>query len=463
MAADIIAAIGQVPLFSELLSEQLQWIIDHGQQVWLQAGDMHRSEGEPAEHVFVMLEGEIRVFQQFGDEERTLVVYGTHTLFGELPVLLGIDTFFASGRALRPCHVLELPNAVFWEMLVRFPSVGVGVLRIMAQRIRELEALGQGRARLTELGALGEGLAHEGSAPARAAQHAARQLRAAQVAVQTAAVKLQTAAAIPADTLVAIRRDALAHALAAPAGSSVEHHKREQELQAWLTTQSIPSTNWATVFVTTGLDVGWFTDLVSRAPAQSLVLVIEWLHACLALDTLLTTVDASAQRLATLVDTVKSYAYMDQAPRQQINIHDGLESTLLILSAKLRAKNVVVQRQYDRSVPSIFAYGSELNQAWTNLIEYTLHVVDTAGMITIVTACDDGHLLVEIANDGPGISPEAPARFWEPSYTTRDVGQSAGRSLMLTHRTIVGRHQGDIRVVSRPGDMRVQVRLPLAP
>jgi len=175
---------------------------------------------------------------------------------------------------------------------------------------------------------------------------------------------------------------------------------------------------------------------------------------------LLDAIDTGSARVSGLVTAVKSYSYMDQAPLQDIDLHEGLESTLTMLGYKLRA-GVTVSRDYDRSLPRICAYGSEINQVWTNLIDNAVDAMGGTGRLTVRTARDDDYALVEIGDDGPGIPPEIQARIFEPFFTTKGVGQGTGLGLDISYRIIVAHHHGDIAVQSTPSNTRFAVRIPL--
>jgi signal transduction histidine kinase len=163
--------------------------------------------------------------------------------------------------------------------------------------------------------------------------------------------------------------------------------------------------------------------------------------------------------VADLVKAVKSYTYMDQSPMQEIDVHEGIESTLIMLGHKL--KNVEVNRGYDRSAPRIMAYGSELNQVWTNLIDNAIDAVAGSGKICIGTFVEDNQLVVEIVDNGRGIPPEIQARIFEPFFTTKGVGSGTGLGLIISNRIIADRHGGEIEFESKPGETRFKVRLPV--
>ncbi|HEY9847235.1 MAG TPA: ATP-binding protein, partial [Candidatus Caenarcaniphilales bacterium] len=175
---------------------------------------------------------------------------------------------------------------------------------------------------------------------------------------------------------------------------------------------------------------------------------------------LLDEIEQGATYISELVTAMKGYSYMDQAPLQEVDVHQGLESTLTILRHKLK-DSVIVQREYDQSLPRISAYGSELNQVWTNLIDNAIDAVGDQGQIWLRTWREDKQVLVEIADNGQGIPPEIVPRIFEPFFTTKGVGQGTGLGLVTSYRTIIGKHHGDIHVFSQPGDTRFQVRLPI--
>src|ERR1043166_3631419 len=184
-----------------------------------------------------------------------------------------------------------------------------------------------------------------------------------------------------------------------------------------------------------------------------------WFEARLNLKSLLSQVEQSTGRIAELVKAIRSYSYMDQSPMQEIDIHEGIESTLTMLGHKL--KNVTVVRAFDRCVPRIMAYGSELNQVWTNLIDNAIHAVNGAGKICIGTSLEDNQLVVEIVDNGSGIPSNVQPHLFEPFFTTKPVGTGTGLGLVISNRIVGDRHGGEIEFESRPGETRFKVRLPL--
>jgi signal transduction histidine kinase len=186
---------------------------------------------------------------------------------------------------------------------------------------------------------------------------------------------------------------------------------------------------------------------------------LRWLNGMLTMHSLLYTLESSTMRISELIGAVRAYSYMDQSPVQTVDIHEGLDNTLVILGHKLQ--NVTVKRDYDRTIPPLTVYGSELNQVWTNLIDNAIDATEGRGKLTIRTWREGDCVVVEIADDGCGIPPQHLSRIFEPFFTTKAVGEGAGLGLDAAYRIVVNRHEGDIRVTSRPGDTRFQVSLPI--
>ena len=460
-----IETLRQVPIFANLPTERLQWLLEQGVEVWREAGEIHRHEGKPAEHVFILLEGQVRITQKVGNQEILLAMYESKTLFGELPVLMGQTHFWATSRAVTRSHIFELPNQAFWELLSSCTCVMTEILRTMAERLQAVETISQHRERLVALGTLAAGLAHELNNPASACRRAVGQLRQTRQLLQPLTVKLnQKQMTCDQKAFVAeLQEDATARAKIAAKLDPLTQSDREDEVTQWLEAHNVGN-SWklAPTLVTAGLDIPWLENVKKNVGEFLLGNVLTWTEITLQEWDLLDELDHCTTRISTLVDAVKDYSYMDRAPLQEIDVHEGIESTLTILNHKLKHSNVVIRREYDCEVPLISAYGRELNQVWTNLIDNAIDAVNgQGGQIWIRTNCESDFLLVEIADNGPGISPEVQSHIFEPFFTTKGVGQGTGLGLHIVYRIVVGQHQGDIQLLSQPGDTRFQVRLPI--
>jgi len=325
--------------------------------------------------------------------------------------------------------------------------------------MRNFEGYSQQREKLVSLGTMAAGLAHELNNPAAAARRAAAHLQQTTDKVQSFLCQLSKA----------LESEHWQHLLNAAQEASerkapeLDHLARSdhaESVASWLDSHGVAGAwDLAPTLVNAGLDSAWLAELTDKLPPASHADALGWLEARLNLKSLVSQVEQSTARIAELVKAVKSYSYMDQSPMQEVDIHEGIESTLTMLGHKL--KNVTLVRAFDRSVPRIMAYGSELNQVWTNLIDNAIDAVNGAGKICVGTSLEDDQLVVEIVDDGAGIPPEVQAHMFEPFFTTKSVGTGTGLGLIISNRIIGDRHGGEIEFESRPGETRFKVRLPV--
>ena len=268
---DIKEALRQVPLFAKLPDEQLQWLCEQGTEVWRQPGEIHRAEGDPADHVFVMLEGEVRVSQQVGDEEIVLATYGPKTLFGELPILLGQEYFWASGRALTQCHIFELRKEAFWRLISTCSCITTTIFRTMAERVQNLESMLQQREKLAALGTLAAGLAHELNNPAAAVGRSARNLEDIFQVLPSLALKLHQQQMTSAQLafIADLQSDATKRAKISPRLDPLTQSDREDEVTDWLEAHGVVE-GWklASALVAVGLDPEWLETVSSTCASR---------------------------------------------------------------------------------------------------------------------------------------------------------------------------------------------------
>ncbi len=458
-------AVRNIPLFADVIAQQEGCLLflERGVELWLQAGERAATEGESVEYFYVILEGELQITKQIGGQETVINSYGPGTYFGETPLLM--DTpYVATARAVRRTQLYGLSKDIFWKMLATCPTVRREVLQKMGRRISDLESLSQSHDRLASLSTLAAGLAHELNNPAAAARRAAGQLRDAVERLQPVDCDLRrrALAMLPKNFFADVRRDVAERATLAAQWDTLARSDREQELADALDAHGLADA-WelAPGLTDAGLDAVWLEWLAPQVPAEVLGDVLGWLDASLAARGLLDEVEQSTRRVSELVEAVKAYSFMDQAPQQDVDIRDGLENTLAVLAYRIKAQNARVTCEFAPGLPRIPAYGSELNQVWTNLIDNALDAVGTGGQVWICVSREPERILVEIGDNGPGIPPEIQGRIFEPFYTTKGVGQGTGLGLDMAYRSIVTRHRGDVRVLSQPGDTRFQVRLPL--
>jgi signal transduction histidine kinase len=450
-------------LFASFSDEQLAWVAAAGEDVTVEPGGAIIVEGAAADAFYVLLEGTIHLTKRVEGRQADVATSSQPGVWlGYLP-LLGRNRHLLSARAVTRARLLRLPAAALDHMLDHGFPIAAHLVAGIFQGSETFQSLVRQQEKMSALGRLSAGLAHELNNPAAAARRAAAQLREAVEQQQEASVAFAEAAPSCRGKLALLQRDVATHMAAAARLSPLARSDRADALADWLHARGVPDAwDTAPALVDAGLDVPWLESLAAHVPPNALAAAMGWLAATITANQLLDLVEHSSERISELVRAVKEYSYMDQAPKQEIDIHDGLENTLVMLGHKLK-RGVTVVRDYDRAIPRICAYGGELNQVWTNLIDNAVDAMSGEGELRVRTARDNASVLVEIGDSGAGIPPDVQARIFEPFFTTKDVGAGTGLGLDVVYRIVVNRHHGDIRVESVPGDTRFQVRLPIAP
>jgi signal transduction histidine kinase len=319
--------------------------------------------------------------------------------------------------------------------------------------------------RLVALGSVTAGLTHELNNPVAAVMSASARLRA-MLAEMRDKLGLVVRSELPGHQLQAIA-DLAARALErrreAPALSPLEASDREDELADWLEDHGVTQAwEMAPTLVAAGVDSEWLRTFAEALPPDQLENGLSYPVRALESDSLLDEITEAVGRISALLTSAKQYTQMDRAPLQTFDVHEGLDATLTMLGHKL-GDDIEVVRDYDRSLPHVSAFPGELNQVWTNLIDNAVDAMGGRGTLTVRTrlGLDDDRVVVEIGDTGPGVPDEVRSRIFEPFFTTKPMGKGTGLGLDIAWRIVVGRHHGDIRLESEPGDTRFQVILPL--
>lgn len=497
------ALLHQIRLFSGLTDQDLK-SVEKGEEVWFEAGEKIIDEGEH-DTFYALLDGNVDVILRDGSKEAVLYSFESGDHFGELPIILGWSDHKCAAYATKKSHLLRWDEDAFWRMLYDSPSLVRQVLRKMAQSLSMLETVLQQNQKLIALGSLAAGLAHELNNPAAAANRTITQLSDSIQEWRSLVQKLNVQHGMTAQQwsyLSELRKETLTPDLnpisrysslnensSTPSNLTmndpIAQAEQEDEIIDWLRSHGV-SDGWnlASDLVNAGFTIDKLNDLLAniaspQSSAKSIVNVddgnnntieqknvllediLSWLNTTTRVDRLLYEIKSSTTRISELVSAVKSYSYMDQAPLQDVDIHNGLESTLTMLQHKLKEADITVIRDYDSNLPHINAIGNELNQVWTNLIDNAIEGIGKHGTIKIRTKNEgNSQILVEIADNGSqGIPKEVQSRIFEPFFTTKEPGKGTGLGLSISHKIITQTHKGDINFSSRPGETRFQIRL----
>jgi signal transduction histidine kinase len=454
-------ALRQIEIFADLRDDQLQWFAANSQELRLAPGDALLREGDPADAAFVLLQGTIRGRREGGGGEAPSFLAHAGQVTGMLP-FSRLTHFPLTVRALEPSWILRLPVERFDEMLQRIPELLPRLIAVLADRIRDYSRAEQQRDKMSALGKLSAGLAHELNNPASAAGRAAQglreymqELRQLNKALDNESLSCQERA-----LLATIEESLLERLGTAPPRDALEQSDLEEDVASWLAQRNIANrSTLASGLVEAGIDLAALEKLGAKFRGEVLGHVLGRIASAVAAERLTREIEASTGRISELVRAIKEYTYMDQAPEQEVDLHRGLDSTLTMLKFRLK-HGVVVKRDYDADLPRIIAHGSELNQVWTNLIDNAVDAMGGKGELRIRTSKELDFALVEITDSGAGISDDVKPHIFEPFFTTKGVGEGTGMGLDTVYR-IVRAHRGDISFDSKPGRTTFQVRLPI--
>ncbi|MDQ3053946.1 MAG: ATP-binding protein [Actinomycetota bacterium] len=457
-------------LLESLDEERLQWLTDHGRLEERRCGTTVYREGETATCFFVLLEGTIALSRRVGDADVELTRTNQRGAYsGAIQAYIRTDEpgpYQGSMLAITDARFFVI-DAADWGGTVRswFP-MAMHLMEGMFIGMRNSQQIVAQRERLLSLGRLSAGLTHELNNPATAVVRATSALR---ERVTRMRHKLGALASGKLDgatlhQLTAVQDEAIERLPKAPKLTPMQTSDAEDQITDWLDAHHIEG-GWelAPTLVAAGVDADWLeSGMKSAVPIDFLEGGIRWVTYALETELLMNEIEDASHRISALVGAAKQYTQVDRAAHQEIDVHEGLDSTLTMLGAKLKASpDLHVVKEYDRTLPDIPAYPGELNQVWTNLIDNAIQAMAGVGTLTLRTSRDRDFVLAEIGDTGPGVPAGLVEKIFEPFFTTKPVGEGTGLGLDISYRIVVQRHGGDLKVVSEPGDTRFQVRLPL--
>jgi signal transduction histidine kinase len=449
----------RVAEFADLPDDQIAWFLSQSQEMNLKAGDLYIRQGDPADAMFVVLEGQL---QGRGELNGETFVFDLEPgdVTGVLP-FSRMKQFTLSGRAVSDSRALRFPASLFPELVQKMPELTKRLVGLMSDRIRETTRLEQQRDRLASLGKLSAGLAHELNNPASAAKRAASQLRQMLTKIRNASLELGRRDLTPAQKAEIEKVEASFTQTDVVPPDPLTQSDLEDQIDSlfrshgqndlWMLAAGLAQRN---------IKPEMIESLFGILNAESARAALIRIAASVEIATLLHEIESSTSRISDLVGAIKEYTHMDQAPVQNVDVVKSLETTLTILNHKLK-QGVAVVRDYQRDPLLVNSFGSELNQVWTNIIDNAIDAMHGKGELRVRTYRDDNCAVVEISDNGPGIPAEVEPHIFEPFFTTKGVGEGTGLGLDTVQR-IVKKHRGTIQVTSKPGDTRFHVWLPLA-
>lgn len=451
----------QVPLFASMPDHDLDRICEMVTEIHLEPGEQLFAEGSPGDMAYIIEDGEIEILKSSGSKNVLVAVRKSGDVIGEMSLLESAPRF-ASGKARTPSKLLAISHEQLDELIDSSSSAARSLLFTITSRLRSTELMLRQSEKMAQLGTLTAGIAHELNNPAAAAQRGTSQLNIeiehlleTQIALSRLSLSAESWDQL--DRLTQIIRDRASTHVDIDA---LERSDREYEVEDWLNSHNIPDAwEFASTIVDLGFSNSQLDELAKGFQPDHLGKVIAWMGASFNSFTLLEEINQGSERISEIVKSLKSYVYLDQAPVQAVDVHEGIDNTLVMLRHKLK-EGVEVKRDYAGDVPQIQAYGSELNQVWTNIIDNAIDAMNGKGEIKISTRVDGDWVFVDLEDNGPGIPEDIQEEIFSPFFTTKAVGKGTGLGLNISYK-IIEKHAGEVKVFSKPGKTRFQVSLPI--
>jgi signal transduction histidine kinase len=456
--AAVIVALRKVPVFVDLPEADLHWFIDRTHEFRFEPGEMMMREGTPAKLMFVLLEGELRGRKEMGGEGPVISMEAP-TVTGLLP-FSRLKNYGLTARATLPVWGLAYSHAYFGDLLQHLPDLSQRLVGMLTDRVRTYTEVEQQSQKLAALGKLSAGLAHELNNPSAAARRSAGILRECLARLREA---VRTSSIGPDDCAMLAEREEKIRVSLKPAQykDEFERVEREEAIQTWLEQRGVDNAWQLGPLLAEANLTDADLETFSKAAGPSLGPELTRFATLLEMDRIADELENSTVRISDLVKAIKEYSYMDQASMQEVDLTKSLDTTLTIMHHKLK-RTITVTRDYAPDLPKVRAYGSELNQVWTNLIDNAADVMKDGGKLGVRAVRDNDYVLVEISDNGPGIPAEIQSKIFEPFFTTKGVGEGTGLGLDIAYR-IIRKIKGLITVKSVPGDTRFEVRIPIKP
>jgi signal transduction histidine kinase len=449
----------QIPLFAELDEPDLRKLCSLVGDVRLEPGEELFRQGGAGDLAYVIREGEIEISRFSDGREIPLAVRKAGEVIGEM-ALLEEAPRMASARARTPSLLLAIGRGELEQLLTSSPTAARSMLGTVMQRLRETEAALRQSEKMAQLGTLAAGMAHELNNPASAALRGAVELREAVGELLQGPNRVAGLGLAPEQFQELASRMQGAGKGEPRVLGALERGDLEEQVERWLREHGVPDGEMlAGELVETGYDPEELGRLEQSFPGRQLEEILHLVWVSCRANHLLAEISQGAREISSIVKAMKSYVYLDQGPLQEVDLHEGLENTLVILRHKLK-RGIMVLRDFQKDLPRLPARGGELNQVWTNLIDNAAYALEGKGRITLRTRREGAWAVVEVEDDGPGIPAEAQPKIFTLFFTTKPMGQGSGQGLNTSYH-IVRRHGGTLDFRSQPGRTVFTVRLPL--
>lgn len=451
----------KVPLFADLPDDDLDRLCAMVTVVHTAVAEVLFTEGEIGDKAYVIMSGEIEIVKESGGRAVLLALRHAGEVIGEMS-LLDQTPRFASGVARTECDLLAISHENLENLLDTSPSAARVMLSTITNRLRSTELVLRQSEKMAQLGTLTAGIAHELNNPASAARRGSEHLQSSIGYFQQTYQQFHALGFTEGQWSRAAELQKFAQQRASQPVDldSLGRSDCEEEIEDWLDANGVENGwDYAPVLVSLGYQSADLDELKHDFPGEFLVVAVQWLCTIFTIFSLLAEIHQGTSRIGEIVKSLKSYVYLDQAPVQAIDLHAGLDNTLVMLRSKLKT-GIVLERHYAENLPKIQGYGSELNQVWTNIIDNAVDAMDGQGSIIITTRGAGDWVIVEIEDSGPGIPEDVQQKMFSPFFTTKPMGKGTGLGLNISFN-IIQKHKGEIKVFSRPGKTCFSVRLPV--